>query len=435
MVPPQVHDSPPTWRPATRVAFRFSFVYFGTYILTMPILPALIALPAGEMPELGTLPPIRTVVSWVAKHVFGITIPLVVTGSGSGDKTFDWVEHSCLLVLALTATLVWSLLDRRRKSYPDLCQWFRVFVRFALGATMVAYGAMKVVPLQMGYGPSLTRLVEPFGNFSPMGVLWTFVGASPAYEIFAGCAELAGGILVFLPQTTTLGLLICLMDAVHVFVLNMAYDVPVKLFSFHLIMLSLVLLAPDAKRLANVFLFNRPADPSPDPPLARSARGRRIALATQIALGAYLVSVNFYSASRQWVEYGGGAARSPLHGIWKVNEMWIDGQAEEVPSADDRRWQRVIFDTPRAMFQRMDGSFAPYLADIDSVAASLTLTRGEEGSEKATFSFHRRVRDLLVLDGAMDGHKVLLHLQLVDRQQFQLVNRGFHWIQEYPFNR
>jgi hypothetical protein len=225
------------------------------------------------------------------------------------------------------------------------------------------------------------------------------------------------------------------MDAVHVFVLNMAYDVPVKLFSFHLIMLSLVLLAPDAKRLANVFLFNRPADPSPDPPLARSARGRRIALATQIALGAYLVSVNFYSASRQWVEYGGGAARSPLHGIWKVNEMWIDGQAEEVPSADDRRWQRVIFDTPRAMFQRMDGSFAPYLADIDSVAASLTLTRGEEGSEKATFSFHRRVRDLLVLDGAMDGHKVLLHLQLVDRQQFQLVNRGFHWIQEYPFNR
>jgi hypothetical protein len=87
------------------------------------------------------------------------------------------------------------------------------------------------------------------------------------------------------------------------------------------------------------------------------------------------------------------------------------------------------------MFQRMDGSFAPYLADIDSVAASLTLTRGEEGSEKATFSFHRRVRDLLVLDGAMDGHKVLLHLQLVDRQQFQLVNRGFHWIQEYPFNR
>jgi hypothetical protein len=35
----------------------------------------------------------------------------------------------------------------------------------------------------------------------------------------------------------------------------------------------------------------------------------------------------------------------------------------------------------------------------------------------------------------MDGHKVLLHLQLVDRQQFQLVNRGFHWIQEYPFSR
>jgi hypothetical protein len=406
------------------------------YILLMPMLAALIPLPTGELPELGTLPPIRTVVSGVARHVFGVTAPLVITGSGSGDKTFDWVEHFCLLVFAVATTLPWSLLDRGRKSYPDLYKWFRVFARFALGATMVVYGAIKVIPLQMGYGPSLTRLVEPFGDFSPMGVLWSFVGASPAYQIFAGSAELAGGILVLIPRTTTLGLLICLMDAVHVFVLNMAYDVPVKLFSFHLILLSLVLLAPDAKRLADLFLFNRPVAPSQNPPLARSARGARLALVAQIALAAYLVAVNFYAAGQQWVEYGGGAPRSPVHGIWTVDEMWIDGQpAKETPSADDDRWRRVVLDTPRATFQRMDGSFAHYLAEIDSVATSITLTRGEEESEKATFSFHRSGGGHLVLDGAMGGHKVLLHLQLVDPQQFLLVSRSFHWVQEYPFNR
>ena len=35
----------------------------------------------------------------------------------------------------------------------------------------------------------------------------------------------------------------------------------------------------------------------------------------------------------------------------------------------------------------------------------------------------------------MDGHAVHMQLKLKDRNQFLLVNRGFHWIQEYPFNR
>jgi len=41
----------------------------------------------------------------------------------------------------------------------------------------------------------------------------------------------------------------------------------------------------------------------------------------------------------------------------------------------------------------------------------------------------------LVLDGDMDRHKVHMQLKLLDRNKFLLVSRGFHWIQEIPFNR
>jgi hypothetical protein len=41
----------------------------------------------------------------------------------------------------------------------------------------------------------------------------------------------------------------------------------------------------------------------------------------------------------------------------------------------------------------------------------------------------------LVLDRNMDNHKILMKLRLFDRARFLLVNRSFHWIQEYPFNR
>jgi hypothetical protein len=61
------------------------------------------------------------------------------------------------------------------------------------------------------------------------------MGSAPAYEIFTGCAEVAGGLLLIVPRTATLGALISLADMIQVFTLNMTYDVPVKLFAFHLI--------------------------------------------------------------------------------------------------------------------------------------------------------------------------------------------------------
>ena len=72
------------------------------------------------------------------------------------------------------------------------------------------------------------------------------------------------------PCTTTLGARICLADLTQVFVLNMTYDIGVKQISFHLALLSLLLLAPDFRRLANFFFLDRPADRSTQPQLFRS---------------------------------------------------------------------------------------------------------------------------------------------------------------------
>jgi len=382
----------------------------------------------------GTFPLPRAIVSWAASHVFGITQPLVVLGSGSGDKPFDWVQAFCMLVLALVVTAVWSLLDRRRGDYVRLHGWFRVFLRFALGSTMVSYGMSKAIPLQMP-APQLTRLLEPFGNFSPMGVLLYSIGASRPYEIFTGCAELAGGILLFVPRLATLGAIVCLADLIQIFMLNMTYDVPVKLLSFHLLLLSLFVLAPDARRLAHVFVLNRTADPSREP-LWTSRRSARLALMVQLAFGAYLVGVDLSGSITGWTRYGGGAPKPDLYGIWTVDEMWVDGLLRSPLVNDYGRWRRVVFQSSTAAsFQRMDDSFATYGAIVDPNSRAITLTRTSDKSEAARLSFERPSPDRLTLVGTMDGHKLRMQLRLFDRNSFLLVGRGFHWIQEYPFNR
>jgi hypothetical protein len=47
-------------------------------------------------------------------------------------------------------------------------------------------------------------------------------------------------------------------------------------------------------------------------------------------------------------------------------------------------------------------------------------------------AFQRPAPGRLMLDGSMDGRKIHMELELVDRDKFLLVSRGFHWIQEIP---
>jgi hypothetical protein len=360
---------------------------------------------------------------------------LVYGGSGSGDKTFDWVAAFCLLICAILATLIWSGLDRRRENYASLYKWFRVCIRFALASQMFSYGLAKAVPLQMPF-PYLTTLLEPYGNFSPMGVLWSSVGASPVYEIFAGSAEMLAGVLLIFPRTTTLGVLVCLIDSAYIFTLNMTYDVPVKLFAFHMILMSIFLLAPEFSRLVDFFLRNRLVEPSTQPALFRTRRANRIALAVQIVIGMWLVGINAYGSWSGWHTYGGGRPKSALYGIWNVEELSIDGQIRSPLLTDNDRWRRIIFDFPeRTAFERMDETFARYGATIDINNQKLGLTKDDDKNWKGDFHFQRAAQDQLTLDGKMDGHTIHMQLRLVDRNKFLLVNRGFHWIQEYPYNR
>ena len=430
LAPPAPAAAPARWRLATRIAFRFCFLYFGLYVVTTQMLQGLLNLP---VPIPGSEYLDRLVV-WVTINVFKIASPLT-TVTGSGDRTIDWVQTFCLLVVGVAGTAAWSAVDRRRPNHATLHKWFHLFMRFAVGATMVSYGMAKAVPLQMPY-PSLQRLVEPYGHFSPMGVLWYSIGASPAYERFAGFMELAGGVLLFIPQLSIVGALVTMADTVQIFTLNMTYDVPVKLFSFHLLLMSLLLLAPEAPRLMRVLVLNKTAGPSSQPPLFSGRRARRIALGLQLAFGAYIVGMNLYEANQSWWRFGPGAPKSPLYGIWNVQEMRVDGVVRAGLVGDHGRWKRLIFQNPAAMsFQRMDDSFQGYPAKIDDAVKQLTLTLSGDKNDTATFAIDRPATDRLILDGTMGGHEVRFDMRLQDREKFLLVSRGFNWVQERPFNR
>src|SRR5262245_52567063 len=165
-------ESVPAWGPVQRAVFRFLFSYLVLY--NVPFLLEVIPV-YGEVLQQSYVETWKVVPPWVGEHVFGIKVPYRT--SGGGDKTYTYVLIFCYLILALAATAVWTLLDSRRANYARLHQWLRIYVRFALAAAMLLYGAYKVIPEQFGAALPST-LLEPIGDSSPMGLLWTFMGAS-----------------------------------------------------------------------------------------------------------------------------------------------------------------------------------------------------------------------------------------------------------------
>jgi hypothetical protein len=83
----------------------------------------------------------------------------------------------------------------------------------------------------------------------------------------------------------------------------------------------------------------------------------------------------------------------------------------------------------------MDDTRSGYTASVDPKRGVLALTDSKNKNWKAQFVFQHPSPAQLTLDGSIDGHPVRMELHRLDETKFLFASRGFHWIQEYPFNR
>jgi hypothetical protein len=275
--------------------------------------------------------------------------------------------------------------------------------------------------------------MQPFGDASPMGLLWTFMGASAPYTIFAGLSEWLGGVLLLFRRTALLGALVSLGVLTNVVMLNLCYDVPVKQLSLHLLAMAIFLAAHDLRRLANLLVLNRPAPAVPDPRLVQRRWLRNTALAFQAVAA---VGFSAFMLNAAWQQRQDRTARSPLRGVWNVEELRVDGQEGPPPGTEALQWRRLIFDhTSRFGVQLASDSRRLYGLKLDEAHKTLAVTRLDDPAWKASFAYQRPAPDRLTLEGAFEGHKIRASLHRVEEPKFLLLTRGFHWVNEYPFNR
>ncbi len=100
--------------------------------------------------------------------------------------------------------------------------------------------------------------------------------------------------------------------------------------------------------------------------------------------------------------------RPPLYGLWSVEGFARDGR--EVPLyTEPDRWRLVRFQRPGSLtVEPMAGAWKTYQLALDIEKKTMTL-----GPSQGTFSFQQPEKDVLVLDGQLEGRRLRVKLRKV----------------------
>ncbi|MBO9729939.1 MAG: hypothetical protein J7623_14975 [Chitinophaga sp.] len=415
----QLNEPTRPWSLFSKLSFRFWAIYFflyytGNFSFSQPFWTPL-ANRAGKL---------------LIRRDFEVT----VWTNGSGDTTYNYLVVFCAFLLALLLAVVWSVLDRKREGYDRLQYWVSAVLCYCLATVMISYGMAKLTKSQFPF-PGLSKLDDPFGNTSPMGLAWCYMGYSTGYNIFTGMAEFLGGCFLFVRRTRLFGALWSMTVMLNVVAMNFFYDIPVKLFSTHLFLIALFIAAPDIPRLLQFFFSQKPVEVATRWVPAFRSKWKRI---TFTSLKYLLISTYL-----GWTIYDGlftvkwiaqDSKKPPLYGIYEVTQVRADSLFNPW-IAEIRRYQKIYIEKEYGLTTRKNNKdLSFYYSKTDTIKHQLSFW-DNAGGDTVQLHYQQTGKNVYLLDGTAGKDSIHLQLKRKDPNDYLLVNRGFHWINEHSLNQ
>ncbi|MCB0280466.1 MAG: hypothetical protein KDD94_13245 [Calditrichaeota bacterium] len=414
------------WSLPQKAGFLLIFNYLILYIFPFPIVKDAFVFDFSNFYE----PAFEAITVWFGKSILRVGYDFSASGYGSGDHTYAYIRIIFTICLSIIFTAVILILDKKRNNYLFLNKVLRAYCIYYLAFIAFGYGIVKVFKSQFSF-PPLYRLIETYGDSSPMGLAWTFMGYSTLYTFFAGFCEVLGGILIIFKRTRLIGAITIAMVMLNVFMFNLGYDVPVKLYSFHLMLIAVFIASPNFKQMIDFFILKKASQLVDHDGLFEGFKYKRyldyFRISSLLVVAVLMIDYGITSES-QW---GDKMKKPDLWGIYNV-ETYISG-IDTIPPlmTDTTRWKQLIIDRwGRGIIVGMNDNRRYFGLTQDSIMNTM---RFKNRIDSMQFAYQLKDDSLMSLI-SMDS-TVQLHLKKYDINKFLLVSRGFNWINERPFNR
>jgi len=322
------NHNPSHWKGYEKVLLRFSFLYFIIQV---------VPLDWKFYRELLSI-------NWLHVNFYDL-----FTLSQYSPQFFTLTGYANWLIaaaLAIAGTAVWSFTDKKERDYDSILYWLRVILRYRLAVGIIAYGLLKLFPMQMPY-PSLSNLYTNYGQFLPWKIYFHTIGITPWYESVLGAVEIVAAFLLFFRKTTTIGTGIILGFLGNVLFANTAYDLGDQVYCAYLLVIAVFLFAYDIPRLYTLLFLERKTIADKFTPVFSNdlLRKTRIGLKAAFVFYALVFGVKTY-ANYTTDPYKTPAAQglSGTYGFYNVREFKLNNTLIPYSTTDQNRWQNVVFE-------------------------------------------------------------------------------------------
>ena len=351
-------------------------------------------------------------------NILGFTVAGMAIGvffqasynSGCGDfpQHYQVVGRGAIIggVAGLFFNLLYAKIPNAYRVQPILVFLLRMYLAWII----MSYGLAKVFA---GQFPQLmanmdARMIE----LSPMRVAWAFFGYSKSYQMFLGWGEVIPALLLLFRRTALIGALLMVVVMTNVWLINIFFDVCVKLNSFTYLAVAAYILLQYGSRLWKFFFTNKEVPAPYYPDLA----DRKIFKWIGIGINILLVGFILYDPAMYAYDYLSAAneetPKNKLFGAWKVEkiEKWENGNWVATYESDSSNFDRCFFEGYAGVLQspKKRQRFVYFMDSTDKQATLSFIDNQNTRYESQVWTFEKPIADKLLLTGRLSQDSLRL---------------------------
>ncbi|MCH7413814.1 hypothetical protein MM213_09985 [Belliella sp. R4-6] len=365
---------------------------------------------------------------FIGRKLLGFGDLVYVSMNGSGDTTVDYlslVSYSILAILMSIPMLFFLKSKQRTNSFYAI---MLIYARYFVGLSLISYGVIKFMNGQFP-SPTLMALESTYGDSSPMALAWRFFGYSDLYKAFMGFSELLAGFLLLFRRTAVLGALISIAVCTNIFFVNLSFDVPVKLYSGHLLFFSILISWGSFKSLFSFFLLHKEVS-LPKIQYDFSKKWKRGTYLTLKVIFAGLVPLSLITGhvlSQQYRTF-----LNEWEGVYVVSSMEAEGDFDNQKNYD---WEKIIIQGKTIMTLDPEKNKKYYTIENIWNEGEINFIENQTQEDPYQILLSASEDGSYKLKIELDSAKYLVTASRKVKSDYLLINRGFNWINETPYNR
>ncbi|SFN64784.1 hypothetical protein SAMN05421594_3634 [Chryseobacterium oleae] len=189
---------------------------------------------------------------WIVEYIFKINQSRIDFSSDSSSM------FALVMILMVVSALAAILI--KKKHHQRILDLSKEVIVLYLAVVLMKYGFDKVFKAQF-YLPEPNILYSRFGDLDKDILFWSTMGTSRLYSVSAGILELLAALLILFRKTRVPGLLVSIGILIHIFLINVGFDISVKFFSLILLFMAVFALKDNWVPLYRFFILKQEVKP------------------------------------------------------------------------------------------------------------------------------------------------------------------------------